>query len=101
VLFFSLLNRDIIGTYTIRYNYGKINHDRENARLQKYKNEMTALKIVLYFLFIFFIYAITIILLDIIIFKPLNIVPRELDILLYGVLPFIIAVIYTIKKIKS
>jgi len=62
---------------------------------------MTALKIVLYFLFIFFIYAITIILLDIIILKPLNIVPRELDILLYGVLPFIIAVIYTIKKIKQ
>ena len=61
---------------------------------------MTVLKIILYFLFIFFIFGITIGLLDIFILKPLDVIPRELN-FLYVVISFIIAVIYTWKKIKQ
>lgn len=61
---------------------------------------MTLLKIILYFLFIFFIFGITIGLIDIFILKPLDVIPGELN-FLYVAVSFIIGVVFTWKKIRQ
>ena len=61
---------------------------------------MTVLKIILYFLFIFLIFGITIGLIDVLILRPLGVIPREMN-FLFGIISFIIAVVLTWRKMKQ
>ena len=67
---------------------------------QKETKTVTALKMILYFLFIFLIFGITIGLIDVLILRPLGVIPKEFN-FLYGIISFLIAGVFTWRKMKQ